>query len=45
MKKKLITISIISILFSLVILTPAAAFDVVTDSAILLEAETGQVLK
>ena len=44
MKKKLITISIISILFSLVILTPAAAFDVVTDSAILLEAETGQVL-
>lgn len=44
MKKKLITISIISILFSLIILTPAAAFDVETDSAILLEAETGQVL-
>ncbi|TDO77768.1 D-alanyl-D-alanine carboxypeptidase (penicillin-binding protein 5/6) [Halanaerobium saccharolyticum] len=44
MKRKFITISIISILFCLAILTPAAAFDVVTDSAILLEAETGQVL-
>jgi D-alanyl-D-alanine carboxypeptidase (penicillin-binding protein 5/6) len=44
MKKKLITISIISIIFSLAVLTSAAAFDVVTDSAILLEAETGQVL-
>lgn len=44
MKTKLITISILSILFSLAILTPAAAFDVATDSAILLEAETGQVL-
>ncbi|MFN2339996.1 MAG: D-alanyl-D-alanine carboxypeptidase family protein [Halanaerobium sp.] len=44
MKKKLITILIISILFSLIILTPAAAFDVETDSAILLEVETGQVL-
>lgn len=44
MKKKLIIISIISIIFSLAILTPASAFDVVTDSAILLEAETGQVL-
>lgn len=44
MKTKLITISIIIILFSLVIITPAAAFDFATDSAILLEAETGQVL-
>lgn len=44
MKRKLITISIISILFSLAVLTPVAAFDVATDSAILLEAETGQVL-
>ena len=44
MKTKLITISIITVLFSLVILTPAIAFDVATDSAILLEAETGQVL-
>ena len=44
MKKKLITITIISILFSILILTPAAAFDVATDSAILLETETGQVL-
>ncbi|CCU80293.1 D-alanyl-D-alanine carboxypeptidase [Halanaerobium saccharolyticum subsp. saccharolyticum DSM 6643] len=44
MKKKFITISIISILFSLVIVSPVLAFDVATDSAILLEAETGQVL-
>ncbi len=44
MKRKLITISIISILFCLTILTPASAFDVATGSAILLEAETGQVL-
>ena len=44
MKKKFITISIISILFSLVIVSPVLAFDVATDSAILLEVETGQVL-
>ncbi|RCW54685.1 MULTISPECIES: D-alanyl-D-alanine carboxypeptidase family protein [Halanaerobium] len=45
MKKSLITILITSILFSLFItLTPVMAFDVATDSAILLEAETGQVL-
>jgi D-alanyl-D-alanine carboxypeptidase (penicillin-binding protein 5/6) len=44
MKRKLITISIISILFCLTILTPASAFDVATGSAILLEAETGQIL-
>ena len=44
MKTKLITILILSIIFSLTLLTPAAAFDVETDSAILLEAETGQVL-
>jgi len=44
MKKQLFAISIITILFSLFILTPAAAFDVKTDSAILLEEETGQVL-
>ncbi|MGM0499864.1 MAG: D-alanyl-D-alanine carboxypeptidase family protein [Bacillota bacterium] len=44
MKKKLITISIISVLFSLIIAVPVLAFDVAADSAILLEAETGQVL-
>jgi D-alanyl-D-alanine carboxypeptidase (penicillin-binding protein 5/6) len=44
MKKSIIAISIISILFSLVVTTPVLAFDVATDSAILLEAETGQVL-
>ncbi len=44
MKTNLLTISIISIIFTLAILSPAAAFDVATDSAILLEAETGQVL-
>jgi D-alanyl-D-alanine carboxypeptidase (penicillin-binding protein 5/6) len=43
MNNKLITISIIIIL-SLIIVTPVLAFDVATDSAILLEAETGQVL-
>jgi D-alanyl-D-alanine carboxypeptidase (penicillin-binding protein 5/6) len=44
MKKSIIAISIIGILFSLVMTTPVLAFDVATDSAILLEAETGQVL-
>jgi D-alanyl-D-alanine carboxypeptidase (penicillin-binding protein 5/6) len=44
MKKSIIAISIISILFSLVFVTPVLAFDVATDSAILLEVETGQVL-
>ncbi|PUU93099.1 MAG: D-alanyl-D-alanine carboxypeptidase (penicillin-binding protein 5/6), partial [Halanaerobium sp.] len=44
MKKSIIAISIISILFSLVFATPVLAFDVATDSAILLEVETGQVL-
>lgn len=44
MKKKLFIILMITILLNLVILTPALAFDVVTDSAVLLEAETGQVL-
>jgi len=44
MEKKFITILIISILFSLIIAAPALAFDVSTDSAILLELETGQVL-
>ena len=44
MQKKVITISIISLLLSLAILTPVSAFDVATDSAILLEKETGQVL-
>lgn len=44
MKKMLINISIISILLSVIIVTPVLAFDVATDSAILLEAETGQVL-
>lgn len=44
MKKSLIYITMVSILLSLVISTPALAFDVVTDSAILLEVETGQIL-
>ena len=44
MKKSIIAVSIISILFSLVFVTPVLAFDVATDSAILLEVETGQVL-
>ena len=44
MKKSIIAVSIISILFSLVFATPVLAFDVATDSAILLEVETGQVL-
>ena len=45
MKKKFIISTIImTVFFSFVLITPALAFDVVTDSAILLEAETGQVL-
>ena len=45
MKKKLIISTIImTVFFSFVIITPVIAFDIEPESAILLEAETGQVL-
>lgn len=44
MTKKIFITAIITLLLTLGVITPAAAFDVSTGSAILLEAETGQVL-